>query len=269
MIKNSLSIDLETYTHIDFSGTSSKKDKDKTHLLQVTNYLLKLLDTFNTKITFFVVGEIYEWYPDLIRKIKSEGHEIGYQTHRHIILKTKTDLFKELKLSRTFLKKYKPIGFRAPQVFFRKEYFPILYQHGFKYDSSTYGTFNSKKRYSKVKEIPISLINFPWVSSQSNKSRFPKNLKNSVLQGIPYGSGLCISFFQKQIQTFINHTNRQNQPAILFIHPWQLSSYPKPNLIKNCYNLPKLLYARPIDSTLNYLLKNNNFVPLKELLNET
>lgn len=265
MIKNALSVDLEMYSHGDFTIKENRPLKEKQYFVKNTKSLLKLFDRLNTKATFFVVGQIYDWCPELIEIIKSSGHEIGYQSHHHILLRNKADLISELKLSRKFLKKFKPIGFRAPRIFFRKEYFPILSDFGFKYDSSTYGPFESARKYSGVKELPVSQFNYlPNFSPR----HFPRDLKTSLLQGIPYGSGLFISILQKYTQAFINNTNKKNQPAILFIHPWQLFNWPKTIPFKNWYNFPKLLYTRNIESTVKYLLSNNQFVPLKDLLNE-
>src|SRR5512139_1512542 len=38
------------------------------------------------KCTFFVVGDVAEAYPSLIKEISSEGHEIACHLHRHIPL---------------------------------------------------------------------------------------------------------------------------------------------------------------------------------------
>ncbi len=45
--------------------------------------LLARLKSLGIKATFFVVGERVEEYPDTVRKIKSEGHEIGSHTYTH------------------------------------------------------------------------------------------------------------------------------------------------------------------------------------------
>src|SRR4030043_1091945 len=113
MIKNVLSIDLESFIHRQFN-IDERINKDNGYTVKATNYILKILKKYNTSATFFVVGEIYDWYPNLIEQIKLDGHEIAYHTHRHIILNNKEILLKELSLSGSFLKKFKPKGFRAP-----------------------------------------------------------------------------------------------------------------------------------------------------------
>ena len=261
MIANCLSVDLESVSHREFNllkRVNSGSDK----LIETIKNILDLFNKFSAKATFFVVGELYDQYPQLINEIKARGHEIAYHTHRHVLLKTKADLINELKLSRKFLQKFHPIGFRAPRMFFRQEYFPILAASGFKYDSSSYDNFSSSKNYYGIKEFPVSLFSF-FPDSNLN---FPKNFSRSLIKGLPFGAGLSLSFFGKHTQTFINLINRRRQPAILFFHPWQFTPYNQKILLKDMYNIPRLIYKLPINQTLEYLLSKNKFTCLKELL---
>ena len=50
----------------------------------VTPWVLDILLQYHAKGTFFVVGENAKKYPELIRRIRAEGHEIGNHTHTHI-----------------------------------------------------------------------------------------------------------------------------------------------------------------------------------------
>jgi len=261
MITNCLSVDLESSFHRQFN-LSKRIKSNNSQLIGSTKALLDIFDDFSVKTTFFVVGEIYDQNPELIETIKKHGHEIAYHTHRHILLKNQEDLINELKLSRKFLARFRPIGFRAPRMFFKKEYFSILTDYGFKYDSSTYDSFSTTKNFSGIKELPVSLFSF---FPNLNLS-FPKNLKRSFIKGLPFGSGLFLSLFQKQIQAFINLINKQHQPAIFLIHPWQISHYQSPILLKELYNIPRLMYRIPINRALKYLLASNKFAPMRELL---
>ena len=49
----------------------------------VTSLFLEILRLYNVKATFFVVGEMVEKYPELLRRIAEEGHEIGNHTYHH------------------------------------------------------------------------------------------------------------------------------------------------------------------------------------------
>ena len=48
-----------------------------------TPQILDLLDEYNAKATFFVIGERAESHPELIRQVLARGHEIGAHTYTH------------------------------------------------------------------------------------------------------------------------------------------------------------------------------------------
>ena len=45
--------------------------------------ILKLLEKYNAKCTFFIVGQWAEKYPDKVEKIYKSGHEIGEHSYNH------------------------------------------------------------------------------------------------------------------------------------------------------------------------------------------
>lgn len=260
MIKNALSVDLESFIHRELN-MDKRVEKDDGFIVRATDYLLDLFDKYDTKLTFFVLGEIYEWYPDLIEDIKKRGHEIGYHGHRHIIFENKEILLEDLRLSKDFLKKYKPIGFRAPRMFLKKEHLKILSDFGFEYDSSFYGSRIETVRDYNIIEIPVSLFNY---FSNDRKNNFLGSMgKELLIKGIPYGSGLFISIFQTKIQYFIDFSNKNKISSNLFVHPWQFFDYKN---INSLAFIQKILYKRKINKAIEYLLKKNRFFPLKNLM---
>lgn len=260
MVKNTLSIDLESFVHRQLNVRKRTGSKDE-EIASVIEYLLNIFDKYNTKITFFVLGEIYDWYPELIEKIRERGHEIGYHGHRHILIENRGILLEELSLSKKFLEKYRPIGFRAPRMFLKKEYLKILADFGFKYDSSTYGSRVEKIEGTRMKEIPVSLRRYYGRDQSIN---FPENMRKELLfKGVPYGSGLFLSLLGRNVQYFINLDIKNKKAANLFMHPWQFSES-KENLPLPI--LQKLLYRKKINATLEYLLEKNTFFPLRDIL---
>lgn len=51
-----------------------------------TPELLAVLDRYQVKATFFVVGKMAQKHPDLLREIQAAGHEIGDHTFNHVNL---------------------------------------------------------------------------------------------------------------------------------------------------------------------------------------
>lgn len=48
-----------------------------------TPMMLDLLEQNHVKATFFLIGLHSQWYPDLVRRINKEGHEIGNHSYYH------------------------------------------------------------------------------------------------------------------------------------------------------------------------------------------
>ncbi|MGV8981357.1 polysaccharide deacetylase family sporulation protein PdaB [Clostridium sp.] len=53
-----------------------------------TDDILKILDKYNVKATFFVVGAWIDKYPDKLKTIYEKGHEIGNHSNKHPIMTT-------------------------------------------------------------------------------------------------------------------------------------------------------------------------------------
>ncbi len=248
---NYLSVDLESWASPnlpEFTRLSSiaKKKLDNGHVKKSTLRVLQILKQFGTKVTFFTVGQIYEWYPELIAQIAKDGHEIAYHTHEHEIITDKQILIQTLIKSKKFIEKYKPVGFRAPRISINTECLSVLKYYGFRYDSSFYGPYSSKKRINNIVELPIS----------------------SHLH-IPVGSGYFIGLMGKKTKWLYNKLNQQNIPVLSFIHNWQVLKPKKatfPNLkylIIHPYYFP---YLKNCDETFLYLLKHMKFAPMKNLI---
>lgn len=226
-MKNILSIDLESWIHFEkylfrrFECLSAegRKKQDNWYIPTVVERILDLLDNTNQKATFFIVSEIYDWYPDIVEKIAMRGHEIGYHTNSHVIIGNAEGLEEELKKSTAFIKKFNPKGFRAPQMHITEDVYKVLSAYNFIYSSSTYG-FGETEYINSILEIPVSAISlFPG----RKERKFPRSLVSSVLDGyLPFGSGLAFVFLRSQINNFIKYFNKKGKPAIIIIHPWQL-----------------------------------------------
>lgn len=63
--------------------------------------ILKILDKYGVRGTFFVVGREAKWHPDLIYRMFSTGHEIGNHSYSHTRLDGLTPQQLELEVSAT------------------------------------------------------------------------------------------------------------------------------------------------------------------------
>jgi peptidoglycan/xylan/chitin deacetylase (PgdA/CDA1 family) len=64
-----------------------------------TRLILDILDKYNVKATFFMVGKNMQAYPDIVREVVSRGHAIGNHTYTHprnLELDTQAQLVREM-----------------------------------------------------------------------------------------------------------------------------------------------------------------------------
>ena len=84
---NILSFDIEEwYIEKEFHGGRTNQYKKYDNYL---NHILNLLEQQGVKATFFCVGKLTESFPNIIKLIANNGHEIGCHsnTHRWLHLK--------------------------------------------------------------------------------------------------------------------------------------------------------------------------------------
>jgi len=250
-MRNYLSIDLESWAMPNLPEylrltSREKKVLDAGNVRDSILETLRILKKSKTKLTFFIVGQIYEWYPSLIDKIAEEGHEIGYHTHSHDALFDKDSLIKTIELSKRFIQRFKPIGFRAPRISIQQQHLKTLKNYGFRYDSSIYGPYSERKSIAGIFELPVTAI-----------------------AKIPVGSGYFIGMLGKKTAWIYEKINKKNIPVISFLHNWQVlkptnPSFPtKKFLFSHPYYFPYLVDCA---STFTYLLKKFTFLPMRDLL---
>jgi peptidoglycan/xylan/chitin deacetylase (PgdA/CDA1 family) len=117
------------------------RDAPTGELRDPTRRILDLFDRLSVRGTFFILGEVATFYPDLVREIAARGHEVGCHGFHHV----DADLLgpegfrRELSEARQVLSallERPPVGYRAPNLLVRDWMIPVLRDLGFRYDAS-------------------------------------------------------------------------------------------------------------------------------------
>jgi len=270
---NALSIDLEYWWCSEFLTKYLPEEKEDL-IIESVNPLLELLDKYNTRATFFVLGTVAEKYPDLVEEIYRKGHEIASHAYSHKTLYElgKEGFEEEIKKSRNILSKYNPLGFRAPSFSINNETkwaFEILERYEFRYDSSI---FPIKTMLYGVPDAPLNIYrpsknDITKHDPDGKIIEFPmttvKFIKNIPIAGGFYLRVLPLWF----IKWGIRKVNK-NRPALIYIHPWEISSK-TPRLKIPLFSRFVTYYG--ISSALKKLeelLKEFKFKPIKDVLYE-
>lgn len=271
-MKNIFTIDLEDYYHCNFKDETFKENLHVTPTIEKnTEKILNIFDKYNVKATFFVLGKVAELYPNIVKKIHNKGHEIsshGY-AHKLIYTQTKEEFRNDIKKSKMIIENIigEPvIGYRAPSWSIREDNkyaLEIIEEEGFKYSSSIFPTQNFLYG---IKNAPIYTNNPEIGNNRLKLIEIPPSTVKIVGKRIGFSGGFYFRFFPLFIiKRYINKLNKLEQPAICYLHPWEIdSNTPKLNVpfieqvihqygTKRCYRkLEKLLKSYKFTSIKDY-----------------
>ena len=122
VITNALTIDVEDYFQVSAFAPYIRREEweqRECRVEQNVDRILGLLDQHQTKATFFTLGWVAERYPDMVRRIVHEGHELashGYGHQRASDL-TEAELFEDVHRAKGILEDIggqAVLGYRAP-----------------------------------------------------------------------------------------------------------------------------------------------------------
>ena len=227
---NALAIDLEEWYHSELvEGRRSSFSQAE----EATGPILELLDRYQTRASFFVVGEVAERNPHLIQSIFERGHEIGCHGYSHKLLwKLDEGLFREElnqfhSVIERIVGKIKVKGFRAPCFSLdnrSKWALRILLEYGYQYDASIFPVkINPLYGVSGAPTQPyrISLEDVREEDPKSPLMEFPMSpLKIGRLK-IPIAGGFYLRMFPLPFLTWgLGRINR-SQSFLLYFHPWE------------------------------------------------
>ena len=85
---NLLGIDFEDWFHPELIQKMLTNEEKKPRVIEGIDKIIDWLNHHETFATFFVVGELLEYEPEILDKIIENGHEIGFHTMHHTRLDT-------------------------------------------------------------------------------------------------------------------------------------------------------------------------------------
>ncbi len=270
-IKNILTVDVEEAFHRnDLRLSRRQRELLGGRVVEQTELLVSLVRAAGQRGTFFVLGEVAERYPDLVRRLAAEGFELGLHgySHRLVYEQREGEFLKETQAAKALLEevgKRKVIGFRAPSWSITQRSLwalKILASMGFQYDSSILpakaylgGVSGSNPLIHRRKEADIIEVPPSIVSMGRFRLPFSGGL---YLRTLPYGF----------IRHCIMRLNKKGIPAVIYLHPWELDTgLPRLGLgWKGMYALYHNL--KTTQAKVEQLLAEFSFAPVCEVLND-
>ena len=145
-MQHGLSIDVEDYYQVILKDYCSLDTDPSPEVDRNTRWILDLLCGRRVQATFFVLGTVAKRYPNLIRRMADEGHEIGVHgyDHRQIFTMSPQEFSSDIRKARQLIEDctgQQVVGYRAPAFSITRDSYwalDILAAEGFLYDSSMY-----------------------------------------------------------------------------------------------------------------------------------
>jgi polysaccharide deacetylase family protein (PEP-CTERM system associated) len=215
----------------------NRPEADAEYLKNAARDMLRELDAFDAKGTFFVLGEVAKAVPETLQEISRRGHEIASHSPVHLpprmipreeyrqLVARDVELIEQVTGKR-------PLGFRVPYLSITRSdgwILSLLADLGFQYDSSVAPTWTP---YWGIPFAPKSpyFPDFTDLSKQSHQTRIvevPLTVWPSWkhLPGLPIAGGFYMRVWPKRVLHFMmNNNSDRGQRLNLYIHPGNLQS---------------------------------------------
>jgi len=260
---NILSIDFEDWYHPQLVQKYLDGKKKEPSVINGLDKILDLLRTNDTYATFFVVGELLEYKPEILDKIIGQGHEIGFHTMHHTRLDSPgfKEKFQDEIVEFANLTSKRSRGFRAPTFSLNYESawaVNLLADHDYAYDSSIMPVKTSMYGFSNAERKPykISSRSLEKDDLEGRLLEFPLLIGSFLGRKIPTAGGFYIRFLPPGvIKKSIIEYEKKEIPATFYIHSWELT----PEF------MPKITMSIK-DAFITYHKIGKTFTKIEELL---
>lgn len=258
---NFLTFDIEDYHHLlDIPGISSQYDKRKSIIEKETKKILDMLEKYDKKAIFFVLGEVAERFPELVKLISEKGHLLGSHSHSHFLHKEMTDseFLQDLIKSCKAIEKVsgqKVICYRAPGFSIQKDFyhrFEIMRKAGIVYDFSL---FQGPASHGGVQIKDLNSIIFD--TKFGSVKSFPFLRSNIFGLSLPiFGGG----YFRLAPLFLIKIALSKNKYVMTYFHPRDFCSLQPRLKGLSFFRYFKAYYGLAgASKKLEYIIRSNNW----------
>lgn len=262
MITNALTIDVEDYFQVSAFAPHIARAEWPTRECRVErniHVILDMLAKHDTKATFFTLGWIAERYPDLIRQIVAQGHELASHGYGHERASDMTEdaFFADIQLAKVILEDLSDAevqGYRAPSFSIGTGNlwaFDCLARAGYRYSSSIYPIAHDhygmpdSPRFAY--EVRPGLLEIPVTTLRAFGRNFPSS-GGGYFRLLPYPLS----------RWMLGRVNAADQESgIFYFHPWEIDvDQPRVDGISSKTRFRHYVNIDRMEAKLNQLLSD-------------
>ena len=202
--------------------------------------LLQLFRDLSVRATYFTTGDVATRYPDAVRGLLENEHELGCHGMTHTAFDAMDDATARWEIDRSaaILREFDDVtSFRAPYLRFPERHVRLLESARFTLDSS----LAKYKRSYRAARAPTTLARIP-ASMTSSVLRLPAIVRD------PWLSALA-------------------DPVVLFVHPWEFVDLRRERLRYDCRFRTGAIALRCLREVIELFQRRGaSFVPMRELV---
>ena len=228
---NVLGIDFEDWFHPELIQKSISGTNNEPKVINGIHKILELLRQKETKATFFVVGELLEYKPELLDLIIENDHEIAFHTMKHTRIDSpgfKEKFNDEIEIF-TKLTNRKSKGFRAPSFSLNNNsswIIDALEKNQYVYDSSVVPAKTNLYGIPDANNMPYKITSKNLKNNSNNGKilEFPLLVTRFLGKKIPAAGGFYLRTLPlRVIENAIKSYEKKEIPGVFYIHSWELT----------------------------------------------
>jgi polysaccharide deacetylase family protein (PEP-CTERM system associated) len=270
---NAFTVDVEDGISIAMRDAFNKPIPQTDRVLFNTRKVLRLLEENEVKGTFFVLGQVAEHFPELIKEINAGGHELGVHGYDHLVFSkmNAAKAFEEISRAKKLIEDISGsgvYGHRAPAFSISpitKWGIDIIAEAGFTYDSSIMPSKFSRHGWPDFSHDIIK------VETQKGNSIIEVPMTTDSILGLnfPVCGGGYLRLFPSSFTENSFMRIAKKRPVIVYMHPYEVDTekYPdyyfdelKKSGLKKRLLMKSFWINRPtVYHKLDNLVKKNSF----------
>jgi polysaccharide deacetylase family protein (PEP-CTERM system associated) len=229
-VKSAVTVDVEDAISLAMRNFFNKRVEPTERVLKNTRQILNIFRAYDVKGTFFILGEVADKYPSLVKEIDRAGHEIGVHGFSHIefFKMTPGKAFNEISNAKKLLEDIigkQVFGHRAPAFSINRGTswaFDVIADAGFTYDSSV---------------MPVNAVRYGWgkfnkdihcMDLEQGKKLLEVPLSTYKILGreMPVCGGGYFRLFPYFVNRYAFRKILKKRPVIVYIHPHEIDTGP-------------------------------------------
>lgn len=271
--RNAMTVDVEDYFQVSAFEPYIERnawDDQECRVERNVERILALFDKHGVKATFFTLGWIAKRYPDMVRRIVSEGHELASHGWSHVrVTQQNQEAFRQdVTRTKAFLEDLsgrEVIGYRAASYSIDASNLwalDVLEETGHRYSSSIYPI---KHDLYGMPDAP----RFAFQPLQGDFFEFPVTTVRLGKRNLPCGGGgwfrLVPYVGMRWAMRRVNTADRES--VIFYFHPWEIDpGQPKQTDISVKTRFRHYLNLARMEPRLNRLLGDFEWGRMDEVL---